>query len=1294
LDEETLAECEEQQEVGNTEREVGGEKVPTSRHAWTYPPLRVSAWWAQDGGARERAHIENDQAEELFGSESRGWTDVQRKLLQEEPTQKEKRLQELHANLVKLYDGHFATIDGLWTRPQQGQFVKYDVPGSDVKSTLNTEYHMRQKERDLEMEYIRTLKALKLNMSMYQPRIDSHRIKTDSEVVEKLDKFEELLWVLQQQPVYMANLARQLQGKKIDDRDTDLFHRIVRLLYCDLSFADGELRNVSLFKGLLRLLISEEIEGKKSSGVEDLFDPLKSRAAILFTDYITNPVFMEPVGELVLNTEDESSLASIVIKYTVDRFIEAIAASKTDKKGSAEQTAEQQQGAAEPTARAKQEDATKYFVGFAGYFSTHPDEYKKLIFERLRSKEHPGALTATTEKEKDHVITAQKREWRQNFDDDLTRFALLCGVERKSGWKSDESTGMVDEKGKIAHFIERFIDTAVGGGKPERGRKVRTSGRNEGGSRARADLNASNRKHAIMPLVCAWNCLVGNARMVKYKTQKEKDPEPFDIKITKEEFHKRFDVWAKAEHLVIRDKDDYPDYMERWNNSDPTSELRTGDQIVEVNGKTRNTEEMRGEIGDAKDVSQTLSLRMSREEPKWSEGICVPIASLLLTNQLAGILQSLESGTCSLFKLKIKWKAKEKLSEAIQELVGSKMEGDGRAEGRASGQFPKLAEQQKAIKEFLGDTGFEDHVKDVQERVFWNMQALAKLFRRVIHKSMFEVDFHEFAGDGAGREENVSKRCGERLKDLACRKLLHTFSTPGLKITEDTTEMQLTVELFTSHLSLRRSFVRMPTSDLLELANMLWRYSAEDGQDTENILLDILEYDQVGQLLKEILPKDSKRQDKTELWSQDGHIWLAQQHGECHNFVMSSRFLEFLPPKEAVTFCSRSLAPIPLYLAEAEQRRAFAAIPAYPAATEQKTPERGKLLVKAFHHPCEDKKPYRDHIESYKRLEGLIQDLAGDERKSVKYRLRGKSFGELRKAFEETKKQIELDMKEGRATRAMQGLVDSLTEGVRQVNELDHVGSSSEELLTYIDLGIQKRTHYVKYLKQIERGLEDIKKVKDNYYFSIDLEYKWLREAVIASRNCDLPVEILQAVQRQKDALGSVQLAFTRCQKYKRNAKRSNQTPAQLKLESLLNNNPESKSLQELREEAQKDLPDQTFKLQELVDRGVVLRIHTDFRSNRQLVKSIRLRFWFDRATEAHHVEVTAHKMESQLPRQTFTVTREDAVLMEAGRKTAIMGCGRHPNGGPLLWLSCFRLRRLLAWQFAEGDLMDPMERG
>lgn len=1288
LDEETLAECEEDGEVGNKEREVGGKKETMSRHAWTYPPLRMTAWWAQDGGARERAHDENDQAGESFG-ESRGWTDVQQKLLLEEPAQKEKRLQELHANLVKSYDVHFATIDGLWTRPQQGQFVKYEVPGSGVKSTLNTEYHMRQKERDLEMEYIRTLKALKLNMSMFQPRIDSQHIKTDSEVVEKLDKYEELLWVLQQQPVYMANLARLLQGKKIDDRDTDLFHRILRLLYCDLSFADGELRNVSLFKALLRLLISDEIEGKKSSGVEDLFDPLKSRAAILFTDYITNPVFMEPVGELVLNTEDPSSLASIVIKYTVDRFVEAITASKTDKKGTAEPTAEQHQGAAEPTARAKQEDANKYFVGFAGYFSTHPDEYRNLIFERLRSKKHPGALTAATEKEKEHVITAQKREWRQNFDDDLTRFALLCGVERKSGWKSDESTGMVEEKGTIAHFIERFIDAVAGA---ERGRNKRTKGQNEGEGGSRADLNASNRKHAIMPLVCAWNCLVGNARMLKYRAQKDQNNE-FDITTTKEEFHKRFDAVTKAEVLVLRDKADNPDYMERWSNSSGSPpELRTGDKIVKVNGKSKNTEEMMVEIGKEKDVSQTLSLSVSREEPKWSEGICVPIASLLLTNQLAGILQALESGTCSLSKLKIKWKTKEKLKEAIdQELERIEASQQELSPGR---QFPKVIEKQMSMKRkvFLSNTDFDDHVKDVQERVFWNLQALAKLFRRAIHKSMFEVDFHEFAGDGASREESVSKRCGDRLKDLTCMKLLRTFSTRGLKVTEDTSEMQLTVELFTSHLSLRRSFVRMPTSDLLELANMLWRYSAEDGQDTENILLNIMEYDKVGQLLKDILPKNSKRQDKTELWSPDGHIWLAQQHGECHNFVMSSRFLEFLPPKEAVTFCSRSLAPIPLYLAEGEQRRAFAAIPAHPAADEQKTPERSKLLVKAFHHPCEDKKPYKDHIEAYHKLENLIQDLAGDERKAVKYKIRGKTFGELRKAFEEIKKQIELDMKEGRASRAMQGLVDSLAEGVEQVTKLDHGGSSSEELLTYIDLGIQKRTHYAKYLKQIEVGLDDIKKVKANYYFSIDLEYKRLREAVIASRNCDVPVEIQQAVQNQ--AQGSVQLAFTRCQKYKRNARRSNQTPAQLKLESLISNNPDSKSLQELREEAQMGLPDQTFKLQELVDRGVVLRIHTDFRSNRQLVKSIRLRFWFDRATEAHHVEVIAHKMESQLPKQTFTVTREDAALMEAGRKTTIMGCGRHKNGGPLLWLSCFRLRRLLAWQFAEGDLMDTMERG
>eukprot|EP00446_Apocalathium_sp_SHHI-4_P024741 CAMPEP_0177265590 /NCGR_PEP_ID=MMETSP0367-20130122/62205_1 /TAXON_ID=447022 ORGANISM="Scrippsiella hangoei-like, Strain SHHI-4" /NCGR_SAMPLE_ID=MMETSP0367 /ASSEMBLY_ACC=CAM_ASM_000362 /LENGTH=88 /DNA_ID=CAMNT_0018720849 /DNA_START=21 /DNA_END=284 /DNA_ORIENTATION=- len=60
--------------------------------------------------------------------------------------------------------------------------------------------------------------------------------------------------------------------------------------------------------------------------------------------------------------------------------------------------------------------------------------------------------------------------------------------------------------------------------------------------------------------------------------------------------------------------------------------------------------------------------------------------------------------------------------------------------------------------------------------------------------------------------------------------------------------------------------------------------------------------DRVYQLVETILPRKKQKQappgapEQVVLWSREGQIFLAQQHGEWHNLRIHARFLEFAQP--------------------------------------------------------------------------------------------------------------------------------------------------------------------------------------------------------------------------------------------------------------------------------------------------------------------------------------------------------------------------------------------------------------
>merc|ERR1712232_453532 len=117
-------------------------------------------------------------------SVSTAWVHVQMKLHAEDPDQKEDKLDQLCDQVTAKYSEYMEQIFHLWDKPEPG-------------SMEFTEYNLRQKEREMETNYIRTIKALDLGGSMQAPRLEG-RAKTPQEVQLQLHRFEELLWILQQ----------------------------------------------------------------------------------------------------------------------------------------------------------------------------------------------------------------------------------------------------------------------------------------------------------------------------------------------------------------------------------------------------------------------------------------------------------------------------------------------------------------------------------------------------------------------------------------------------------------------------------------------------------------------------------------------------------------------------------------------------------------------------------------------------------------------------------------------------------------------------------------------------------------------------------------------------------------------------------------------------------------------------------------------------------------------------------------------------------------------------------------
>jgi len=1073
-------------EDGNETAQLSGPKaIPV------YPPSRVEPAWQQE----EKEPTQNQQYEiEEPSIEERAqnhmgykpihkWIDVQERLWAEDLDQKKKKLEEVSKETAQSMSEVMEEVFRLWDK---------DPLGYDEFS----EYKLRGKEREIECEFVRTLEALHLSNMMP----NSKSVKTDSAVLQGLPHFGELLNILQQQPQYLANIAKRLIGKRMQEPKVEIFHRITGGIFENLR--DRRTRN--LFKALARVMISDEVNRPEVRSLDDLFDPMKSRVSYLITQFCTNPCFLDSIIKEICNPDDDDSLVSIILRYTVTKRElggQVVLRNPKIKKITGGNHKEEKV----PSMNA---------APFTGVCASNQAEYEDVIMPDISPEDRTPL------------------KWRrQAFQDELGQFKLLCmgDTANQDSLNSDAEA----EGGLIAKFIKKFVERLMG---------------KKTGAKDKEELGMDDLR---MLLVCVFTTVVNNRLAVGFKSV------------------------AGA-----------GDYFEK--------------------------------------------------------DVCSPVAALVLASTIGGVVMKLETSAYALVRLKIREKIRQ-------------------VEKAAMASYRKVQKNNGLTVEDL-----EPDTENLEQLVLWNLKAVARIFQRTMHKGMREMQYKAQA-----QEERELRDCMAHIKEVTNRTLINTLQASvhdrSRHAGEDTTETQLTVDLYITHYSLDRSTVRFSTKELLDITNFLWTMMTRTQRDfkSNDLNLDDLSRDRLYQCLKAIMPKRPSKDDKKEevihTWEKDGDIWLAQHHGESHNFTMHARFLEFnRTGLEEPTFCEITQVPVPRSLTKASQKERSGVRVVKPLRLQED-------------HDLGPKVQLPDDTESeffaFPELEGLLQDLSENKkyRKSVRYPIGGSSFLDLRAELEFVQKKIAQEIEEGRAPNTMSTLLQRLQKGKYVV---DKVRDFSQEMdfYKYIDVALRQRFEYRQYLERIKEGKREITSVRQDYQKSLEDAYQVLSAMASASRDCDLTEDFVSMAQQHSETL-----TFTRVKRKKIKHRKDKPTPAQKVLETLKDANG-GKVTDEALEIA--GAPARTFTVKRLMDKGVVVKL------NEKIPPHVarRIHFHFQYRDEGYNVRVM---IKTTLLKEFF-ISRQDIMLFEAGRKMAVL-----PYGGaePFLWVHCFRLRRLLAWIAADSGL-------
>jgi hypothetical protein len=167
----------------------------------------------------------------------------------------------------------------------------------DIKALVAQEKGLKELENDLQQ-------ALESNMKFFGKAItspDTGNLRVSQEVVQRLPKYEELIWVLQQQVYYLAKLSGVVRE---NEEHRTVFYSIVAGIFRE---ADTDQRTRHLFLMCMRLMFMDEVDAVNRVQIGNVFDKDKSRAFVVFSKYALSNVHWKDVLHRYLRVADDKA---------------------------------------------------------------------------------------------------------------------------------------------------------------------------------------------------------------------------------------------------------------------------------------------------------------------------------------------------------------------------------------------------------------------------------------------------------------------------------------------------------------------------------------------------------------------------------------------------------------------------------------------------------------------------------------------------------------------------------------------------------------------------------------------------------------------------------------------------------------------------------------------------------------------------------------------------------------------------------------------------------------------------
>merc|ERR1719253_1278926 len=130
-----------------------------------------------------------------------------------------------------------------------------------------------------------------------------HISKVNARVVAKLKFYEELMWVLQQQPCYMASLS----ACGLNGETAVTFNNIVNCVYAELE----DPRTLHLFMAMLKLMIDKEVELVKD--LDELFPVDAPLVYSVFSGFALKPHHYQEV--VTVPTSDLLAISNLLRSF-------------------------------------------------------------------------------------------------------------------------------------------------------------------------------------------------------------------------------------------------------------------------------------------------------------------------------------------------------------------------------------------------------------------------------------------------------------------------------------------------------------------------------------------------------------------------------------------------------------------------------------------------------------------------------------------------------------------------------------------------------------------------------------------------------------------------------------------------------------------------------------------------------------------------------------------------------------------------------------------------------------------